>query len=962
MSARHTEADVLLDRAENLLKKEQLEAKLSTLQESLTLYRNNRNASNSSEEGDCLYEIGLVNYQLRQYPETLKYYKQALPIMREASNLVGEEAVLNNIAAVYRSLNQYSQALEYLNQTLEVQQKVGDRLRLGLTLSNLGGLHYFLSHYSQAIEFFQKALANWRELDQIEDEGRDLNNIAAVYLSLCQYDRALDFFQQSLAIWLNLGNRQQSARSINNIGEVYRHKSQYDEALENYQNALRIRQELGDFLGIATTLNNIATVYISWDRYAKALKFYDRALAIRQKAKDRIGIGQTLNNMGEAYRSLGQPEHSLEFFQKAIEVWQAIENLNGEAIALNNIGVIYQKIGRLAEALKSHQKALKILKEIGDRAVEGRTLNNIGTIYQRLSQFDKAFKLHQDALNIFSKIRNREGIGKSLNLLGLAYLRSGQYAESIEKCQQGLTIAREIGNRADTGVVLSNIGLAYERQNDKLSAIDYYENSIVIKESVQGDIKIEELKSSFASEQIGFYNHLINLLSKEARFKESFNYVERSRARAFLDQLANGPLDFRTNTSTELLNKERALKNEISARRTQLVKLRNRPNSEWDTEAISTVQNQLTKREQEYTNLLTKLKLQSPEIASLVSVDVASLEEIQNGLDTETTLVEYFVIDDRTLAFIITCKTFETVALDPDLEALTQTIEALRNLDLDPYSDHYHLESLKQLYQWLIAPLHSNLATTKLTIVPHSVLHYLPFAALSDGDRYLIDDYTLTLLPSASTLRFLPKKRKPDATTILALGDPKTDEPGLRPLRFAKQEVNKIARLYKSAPLVETAATETALRSRAIEAGILHLSAHAKYNKHNPQFSTIYLAPDDRYDGRLEVHDIYSLDLTANTNLVVLSACQTQVGKLSKGDEVVALNRAFLYAGTPSVMATLWMVDDRATGMLMEQFYTHLRSGASKAEALRQAQREVRQEYPHPYFWAAFTLTGDGGR
>jgi hypothetical protein len=195
---------------------------------------------------------------------------------------------------------------------------------------------------------------------------------------------------------------------------------------------------------------------------------------------------------------------------------------------------------------------------------------------------------------------------------------------------------------------------------------------------------------------------------------------------------------------------------------------------------------------------------------------------------------------------------------------------------------------------------------------------------------------------------------------VLVLGNPTTTEP-LPALHYAEQEAKRIAQMYSTPPLVGAAATESAVFSQAEMAGILHLAAHGKYNPDNPLFSTLYLAPDKQRDGRLEVHDIYGLDLTKVTNLVVLSACQTQMGQLSKGDEVVGLNRAFLYAGTPSVMASLWSVDDKVTGLLMEGFYTHLQAGMTKAEALRQAQIDIRTEYPHPYYWAAFVLTGDGG-
>jgi hypothetical protein len=141
---------------------------------------------------------------------------------------------------------------------------------------------------------------------------------------------------------------------------------------------------------------------------------------------------------------------------------------------------------------------------------------------------------------------------------------------------------------------------------------------------------------------------------------------------------------------------------------------------------------------------------------------------------------------------------------------------------------------------------------------------------------------------------------------------------------------------------------------------MLHLAAHGSYNLHNPLYSAIALAEDQANDGQLEVHEIYGLDLT-NTDLVVLSACQTQLGELSAGDEVVGLTRAFFFAGTPTVIASLWNVDDEATSLLMEHFYTHLREGVGKAAALRQAQLEVREAYPEPHYWAGFVLSGDGG-
>jgi CHAT domain-containing protein len=243
-------------------------------------------------------------------------------------------------------------------------------------------------------------------------------------------------------------------------------------------------------------------------------------------------------------------------------------------------------------------------------------------------------------------------------------------------------------------------------------------------------------------------------------------------------------------------------------------------------------------------------------------------------------------------------------------------------------------------------------------IIPHDVLHYLPFTALTDGKRYLGDDYTLFTLPSASVLPFIQQNRKPEGVQLLAMAHGQAE--GLPILHYADQEVRAIAKLYNSQPLITPSATLTTFLARASDYSILHIAAHGQLNNNNPLFSKIILAPGANDDGSLDVHQIYSLNL-AKANLVVLSACESQLGARSKGDDIVGLNRAFIYAGAPTVITSLWSVDDSATSELMISFYKHLQSGKAKAEALREAQADIKDKYPHPYYWAAFILTGDPG-
>ena len=276
---------------------------------------------------------------------------------------------------------------------------------------------------------------------------------------------------------------------------------------------------------------------------------------------------------------------------------------------------------------------------------------------------------------------------------------------------------------------------------------------------------------------------------------------------------------------------------------------------------------------------------------------------------------------------------------------------------------------MKRLYNALYVPLRRYVHTDNLIIVPHGELHYLPFGALTNGVRYLVELYTISYLPSASTLSRIHGKSTIMDTDVLILGNPDTTEgsvPG------AEQEALAIGALFDVEPLLRKDATERALFLQASDAAIIHIAAHGNLDPVDPMTSTIYLAATPGSDGRLTVKDIFSLDLHENTDLVSLSGCETKVGNTgtsstfragSEGDDLIVLNRAFMVAGASSVVASLWSVDDEATVPILTQFYENIRDGMGKAEALRSAQITVRHNYPefaHPRYWAAFVLTGDG--
>ncbi len=270
---------------------------------------------------------------------------------------------------------------------------------------------------------------------------------------------------------------------------------------------------------------------------------------------------------------------------------------------------------------------------------------------------------------------------------------------------------------------------------------------------------------------------------------------------------------------------------------------------------------------------------------------------------------------------------------------------------------------LKELYSWLVAPLAEHLGTPKVGIIGHQALHQVPFAALYDGERYFGQQYTLFRVPSASALSHIQKNAAnlaPATQPALVFGNPTTGEELFGPLVHAGKEAERVAEVLGGAVYVKEQADEARLWSEAVGAPVVHFAAHGSYNSANALYSAIHLAPQGDDDGRLETHEVYGLDLSA-AEMVVLSACQTNVGDVSRSDEIVGLTRAFFFAGTPTLVSSLWKVDDAATEKLMSAFYRNWQSGMGKAEALQAAQAELRETHPSPFYWAAFVLNGDPG-
>jgi CHAT domain-containing protein len=329
------------------------------------------------------------------------------------------------------------------------------------------------------------------------------------------------------------------------------------------------------------------------------------------------------------------------------------------------------------------------------------------------------------------------------------------------------------------------------------------------------------------------------------------------------------------------------------------------------------------------------------------------LAETQSKLAEGEQLVEFYYQDDVLFAFVLDQKTIQAVKLDG--ANLAKLVQDMRSAVENPGTAEW-INPAKLLHARLIKPIESLLVGKRLIVVAHGALHYLPFNALmAENGSLFIDRYTLRMLPAASVINLLkPVLMEKNAPTLTFgnpdLGDAKLD------LAFAEGEARAVAKLVKgSRLLLRKDASETNFRRAAGLFSRIHFATHGKFQAESPLDSGLYLARDAENDGLLKVSELYSMQI--NADLVTLSACETGLGKIDNGDDVVGLSRGFLYAGARSVISSLWSVDDNATAELMGAFYVEL-ANTPKAEALRAAQLKTRTSFPHPFFWAAFQLTG----
>jgi CHAT domain-containing protein/ATP/maltotriose-dependent transcriptional regulator MalT len=896
---------------------------------------------------------GATYARLGQTDKALELYNRALPFLKQANIPQFTAFALKGLGEVHAQIGQKQRALGYLNEALALYRQTGDWLHQIQILPLISALKSSLGESTDAMRFAKAAVALAKENGAEDWEAYSYFAVGAAYSALGDLEQSAAAYNRSLELLRGKQDETGEATALNNLGLIYVAGGDLDRALDCFERALRLARSGSDSKLAAYATNNIATIFYRRGEPLKGFRYFEEALAEARRSNDKRLEAAVLASQADAYFSINSGGFALDQLTEAAATFAVIEEPGHEVEARISLADAYAARGRYREALDTLSPALQSRRIANDPARQGYVLREMAAIYNLIGNRDKALSLSAEALSRFEAAGDSFGQVELFAVIGAIHLAGDDYQKAGESFARGVTLARQIGLRQSEVLLVAGLGFLYEKQGNLAEAERCYAQEIALSELLRSSARIEEFKTELGNISTGLFTPAILLKFKLGKWNEAFDLTERIRARTFLDQLNGAHIDIRTGADPQLVEREQSLRFAMRALEDKLkLEQRNNPSSEAARYMAATLKQQ----EDAYSALLIRLKASNPEYAELRSYAPVPLSEVQRLLDTRTTLLSYFITPDKLLIFVVTSESLRVVEVAVREIDMRATINWF--LDFASLRDRQS-RSLKQLHAWLIEPIQQYIKTPDVAIVPHGVLHYVPFAALRGAHAYFGDQHSIYYLPSASVLPTIRRRGRPGGNRVLALAQSRAG--GLPPLRFADKEAETVAKLYHTQPVLTDRATRAEFLKRASFCDVLHIAAHAELNPRSPLFSRVLVSPVSGSIGAIEVRDVYGMDLT-RVNLVVLSACRTQLGAHSKGDEVVGLNRAFIYAGASSVIASLWTVDDEATGFLMRSFYTHLKRGLSKADALQAAQAATRHKYPHPYYWAAFVLTGDPGK
>jgi len=907
---------------------------------------------------------GIVLRKQRRWEEAERSFTAAARAAESIGWLWRAVTTYRNAASSAYAGSSYAAMLAADQAGLRIAEALGDvllaakaRVNVGLAYSSLGELPSARDAYRSALEVFEsrgEALAAAMTRD----------NIGLVHFESGEFEQALAAHALAETELVALGAQGEALFAVNSIGRAQLALGRLSEAAATFSRAVQSAERIDDASTAAQALGNLGAAYVQAGDYARALASLERAVAEARALGNRADVAVGLGNIGAIYRMLGDYPRALSTLESARVAFESIGNRSGAARSMINVAAAYQEQGNLPRAMDAYEQALAQLQAAGNRQGIAATLHNVGQLHLDRGDSAQGVISFERALAASKELGDRHLEGQVLASLGRAHSKTpGGGDRAIELWEHALAIQVSLGAHVDAVTTLTNLAVARDKAGAGAEALAAARRGAAMLPLVVGGLGEE--RGSLARER---FAALFSVGARAAVAKgdvaEATAFLERGRASSFLEALGSRDA-LRASTLPEALRTAEA---EARAKQAAATAALHRAQAGGDLATIRDRRKALVAAESVVVEVSDRLEREAKAASNLLGATAAPLEEIQRSLAADQALIVYYWAEEFAIALVVTPATARLVSLP----SLTAEIVAEAGLALsDSTSDA--AGPLGRLRRAAAEPLALPTTVRCVLVAPDGDLSRVP-ASLLFGDR------EVACVPSGTAYARLLDDDKVRGVGVLALGDPdyesRVDEraTGI----YVRGGSGRLARLPATADeanavgepvLLGREATEKALREAVAKRPrwrAVHLACHGLIDAERPSLSSLALTPEGEDDGFLTVLEVFGSRIPAD--LAVLSACETGKGRIVKGEGVVGLARAFMYAGSPRVICSLWKVDDDATRALMVRFYElwnpkEGKPGLSTAEALRQAQAFVREDpkhpkWKHPFYWAAWVLWG----
>ncbi len=1006
------EADALYELGRSALATKKTELALASWKQQLAIDTQRGNKTSLARCHSALSNA----YSRTNNPETaVEHGSKALELFRATKNNHRTAEIAHRLASLYERLNESDKAISHFKESAALFSKAKNKPFLAPTLHNLGRVHDHRGEHPEALKYYAESLVIFRELGNKKNVAHALSSIATMHEKLGSFNKAIKTAEESLAICQSINDSHGIARALNDLGIICEGAGRLADAIKHYSAAREIFRALKDEGRVAQETHNLGVVYDRRGDVKRAMACFREAMAVFDDQGDLRGGASCRNNLALALIHSGRVQEGIAYQEECLRIHRTLKNKDGAARALSNIGMTHAILGDTKKAIEMYKESVAIRRTIADVRGLTESLHNLASAYEELSQADRAMNLYKEALALKKRIGDPASIAATLVNMGILFGRRGETAKAIQHFKEGYASFKSIHDQAGMASALSNLGKEHVRLGEATKALavlkeaqSYLQDSPAwhTKANVLGSLASLAMRSKDYVSAVALAREGSDVVLRvsaqladvdAARANELYSDVyelgvwaahKAGDATSLFSMLEHGRasslrLSLGSRKQLEAAVIPETLRQELAeAREQERVALDALAGARASTDiAVRKARKRAWLRAQDQVRTVTaRIERDAKSAAHVTLSQPDTMAQAQARLEEDEAMVLYQDTEHGSLALIIRRDQARAVDL-PSFDYVRKTVRTL--LDSGKGINPAAASSLATL---VVDPLKLSSDVRRVLISPTDVLGFIPFSLV-------MPDNVVSYTPSATTHGILYQHRDLRGKRVLAVGDPdydaivgedtKTVTGALPEETLSGKQVLaarrgsgffKLARLPNTRIEVSAIGSVKLLGKEATETGFakavqqearwrsVHFACHGLVSPSRPTSSALALAADTESDGLLTALEVFRMKVP--TDLVVMSACRTGKGKIYKTEGIVGLTRAFMFAGTPRVLCSLWDVDDEATKALMIKFYEYWSpkdgKGLTAAEALKRAQDHVRaqKKWEHPAYWAAWVLWG----